>query len=82
MCPRGCHLDALRQEGDADQAEALSISSTALVPAGSRIALTVAVANETAKVASLKLAIGDTVMLELSPFDLSKGRITGGKTKA
>ena len=53
MCPRGCHLDALRQEGDADQAEALSISSTALVPAGSRIALTVAVANETAKVASL-----------------------------
>ena len=53
MCPRGCHLDALRQEGDADQAEALFISSTALVPAGSRIALTVAVANKTAKVAAL-----------------------------
>jgi hypothetical protein len=53
MCPLGCHLDALRQEGDADQAEALFISSTALVPAGSRIALTVAVANETAKVAAL-----------------------------
>ena len=38
------------------------------------------VAHLTAKVASLKLAIGDTVMLELSPFDLSKGRITGRKT--